>query len=199
MGSEEQKLILTVITYGPDQRRAEIELRPTIPEAIVGYPRMIHEWVQMLSLNLGPDVKFTNEWGCEICGKPARESKYFVATQAHLAEPKVVFYVHNLCKTGNSRCHAVIKEQEVMMAKASGLPPPPDKSADLYDPAREFPLASSCAKCNDEKTARKDFKMSRCGGCKLTRYCSPGCQKADWPRHKRTCKIVESVKWIAWP
>lgn len=34
-----------------------------------------------------------------------------------------------------------------------------------------IPLAGACAGCKDPKTANDDFKMSRCGRCKLTRYC----------------------------
>ena len=28
----------------------------------------------------------------------------------------------------------------------------------------------------------------RCSGCKRVRYCSAGCQKADWKQHKKACK-----------
>eukprot|EP01091_Cochliopodium_minus_P007108 TRINITY_DN1703_c0_g1_i2.p1 TRINITY_DN1703_c0_g1~~TRINITY_DN1703_c0_g1_i2.p1 ORF type:complete len:315 (-),score=87.11 TRINITY_DN1703_c0_g1_i2:59-1003(-) len=30
-------------------------------------------------------------------------------------------------------------------------------------------------------------KMSRCSRCKKVRYCSVGCQKSDWERHKHIC------------
>jgi thiaminase len=30
--------------------------------------------------------------------------------------------------------------------------------------------------------------MYVCSACKVTKYCSPGCQKADWNIHKKTCK-----------
>jgi hypothetical protein len=34
-----------------------------------------------------------------------------------------------------------------------------------------------------------------CAGCKRTRYCSPACQRADWPNHRAECKHVGG--WMA--
>ena len=31
----------------------------------------------------------------------------------------------------------------------------------------------------------------RCGGCRLVRYCGPGCQKADWPAHELACRELQ--------
>lgn len=38
----------------------------------------------------------------------------------------------------------------------------------------------SCRVCGKKPT-------KRCGSCSAVRYCSPACQKADWPRHKPEC------------
>ncbi|KAF5314163.1 hypothetical protein D9611_006984 [Ephemerocybe angulata] len=210
MSSEDLKLILTVFTYGPHQSRAEIELRPSIPKSARGNPAKINAWLQGMSLTMAADFKFTNDWHCEICDKPARESKYNVASWTHLAQPRAVFYIHHLCAAGNNRCHNIIKLQDAQMSRIAGggsqnpheelLAMMGSLSTDEDEvPEGGFPLASSCANCNDEKTGKKGFKLFRCGSCKLTRYCCPGCQKQDWARHKKTCKIVESVKWVDWP
>ena len=42
--------------------------------------------------------------------------------------------------------------------------------------------ASSCDNCGD--MFRRTFK---CGFCKVSKYCSKDCQKADWQRHKTQC------------
>lgn len=34
--------------------------------------------------------------------------------------------------------------------------------------------------------------LKKCGGCKSKWYCSPECQKADWPRHKKKCSEEKS-------
>ena len=37
-------------------------------------------------------------------------------------------------------------------------------------------------------------KPKLCSGCKLVRYCSAKCQKADWKEHKRACKLIAADK-----
>ncbi|KAH8824466.1 hypothetical protein DL96DRAFT_1501331 [Flagelloscypha sp. PMI_526] len=51
--------------------------------------------------------------------------------------------------------------------------------------------AQECLACGE--TQRKLFQCSR---CRLTKYCAPprSCQKADWTRHKSTCKAPGSVE-----
>ncbi|KAJ7328281.1 hypothetical protein DFH08DRAFT_1084470 [Mycena albidolilacea] len=45
------------------------------------------------------------------------------------------------------------------------------------------------------RDADETMPMKRCGRCKVARYCDPvvrGCQKADWPHHKKNCvKVVD--------
>ncbi|KAJ3550673.1 hypothetical protein NMY22_g304 [Coprinellus aureogranulatus] len=251
MGSKELRLILSVFTYGPDQRRTEIELRPIVPESARGNPKKITDWVNMMAMNMAPDFKHTNEWGCEICGPPKTSvdvpfscdgnwpenrltfdfhadispenpfqvrflgrrkrrgpsegsseyadrnlcrwasstvcNMHISGKQAPHANPpppgasprkrgpsrqqRPIGYatvsgrkwgVHNLCEAGSGPCHTVIREQELMMAKMTGAPVSPG-FGELYDKSDEvYPLASSCAKCNDEKTGSKGYKMSRC-------------------------------------
>ncbi|KAJ7857464.1 hypothetical protein B0H14DRAFT_2751205 [Mycena olivaceomarginata] len=54
---------------------------------------------------------------------------------------------------------------------------------------------SCCALCGREA----DGTMKRCGRCKVARYCDPavrGCQRVDWPQHKKNCvKVVDPAEF----
>ena len=43
---------------------------------------------------------------------------------------------------------------------------------------------SKCIVCGEKS-------KSQCGGCKMRRYCSRLCQKADWKTHKKVCKLLK--------
>ena len=47
-----------------------------------------------------------------------------------------------------------------------------------------------CVKCE----IVKDEILSRCGGCKVVRYCSPDCQTEHWKEHKKICKEIKALK-----
>ncbi|KAJ7119992.1 hypothetical protein C8R46DRAFT_929313 [Mycena filopes] len=52
-------------------------------------------------------------------------------------------------------------------------------------------LGLACYKCFKEK----DVHLSRCSGsCRRISYCSPECQKVDWPQHKPFCKVLSSIE-----
>ncbi|KAJ7139298.1 hypothetical protein C8R44DRAFT_302552 [Mycena epipterygia] len=88
------------------------------------------------------------------------------------------------------------RRDPVAIQSGAMLPGPP-----LYlpkPPGPAIPLASSCTKCRREETGAPDVPISRCGGCKLTRFCSVECQTADWARHRKICKMVKEVKWFNW-
>jgi hypothetical protein len=38
-----------------------------------------------------------------------------------------------------------------------------------------------------------DTKLLSCGACKNVNYCSSGCQKSDWKRHKKECAKMKDV------
>jgi hypothetical protein len=48
---------------------------------------------------------------------------------------------------------------------------------------------AACAGCGAlPAAAERSHKL--CKGCRALRYCSPDCQKAHWPRHKRACRAA---------
>lgn len=47
---------------------------------------------------------------------------------------------------------------------------------------------TKCAMCGEEGVSGSNLKLMRCGGCQRVWYCTAGCQKAHWTKHKAFCK-----------
>lgn len=54
----------------------------------------------------------------------------------------------------------------------------------FQEPPAFFSLEKPCRKC-----ASPPAKLLLCSGCLGPQYCSPECQKADWPNHKKDCQM----------
>ena len=53
---------------------------------------------------------------------------------------------------------------------------------------RTSPLSMSrCHHCHIQK---ERSSLLLCGSCKVDQYCSPACQKAAWPAHKKGCRYL---------
>eukprot|EP01116_Phalansterium_solitarium_P003156 TRINITY_DN1380_c0_g3_i3.p1 TRINITY_DN1380_c0_g3~~TRINITY_DN1380_c0_g3_i3.p1 ORF type:complete len:342 (+),score=-16.29 TRINITY_DN1380_c0_g3_i3:149-1174(+) len=57
----------------------------------------------------------------------------------------------------------------------------------LLDQEQASKFEKAVAKC---QTCSKRASLKLCSRCQLAWYCSPGCQKTNWPAHKTTCKPV---------
>lgn len=44
-----------------------------------------------------------------------------------------------------------------------------------------------CWECHSQN--HRSDRMTVCGGCRLARYCSTGCQASHWPTHRESCKF----------
>ncbi|KAI8996668.1 hypothetical protein BD414DRAFT_434731 [Trametes punicea] len=51
---------------------------------------------------------------------------------------------------------------------------------------------TGCATCGEHAGRR-------CGQCQSVSYCSPECQRADWPSHKPTCQAIKGGRWVKVP
>lgn len=47
--------------------------------------------------------------------------------------------------------------------------------------------SAGCQGCARKGHINRREKMQVCSGCRVARYCSPECQKGDWPIHKSEC------------
>ncbi|KAJ7640685.1 hypothetical protein DFH06DRAFT_1214923 [Mycena polygramma] len=191
-------LVIKVFIFGFHDRRCEVALRKEIPAQVQTNFALLDGWAQKATMASGYDMKHTQRWNCEICGKPARETWFDPRPSLNPSEPLVVLNVHQLCEAGGGPCHTAVEARTRELAlEAGGVPPGP--SMHLPKPAGPaIPLASSCAKCQREETGAPGSSISRCSRCKLIRYCSVECQTEDWARHSKVCKTIQAVTWINW-
>ncbi|KAF9482382.1 hypothetical protein BDN70DRAFT_853413 [Pholiota conissans] len=160
------ELLIQAFTYGSNQTRAEIVLRPVIPEEIRGKVVELTAWAKETIISMGLDLKHTDVWTCEICGEPARENKYDMVAWTHIAQPQVNLYIHHVCEAGNSPCSLILDRQSEHMTVLTGTRPNIAKHGKPDDV--QFPLSASCLNCQEDRLAKA--QLSRCGRCKLVRY-----------------------------
>lgn len=48
----------------------------------------------------------------------------------------------------------------------------------------------ACSRCGSSSSAKS---LSLCSACRRAAYCSPACQRADWPAHKAACREGREV------
>ena len=70
-----------------------------------------------------------------------------------------------------------------------------------YQEVKSMPKMGFCVniECALPKRVTTQSDMFFCGGCQLACYCSSECQKADWKRHKETCKMVRREEGMGMP
>jgi len=170
-------------------------MRPPIPGNVQGNAQALDQWSHQLVVSICKDIKHSESWDCFECGLPARETLYNAPSWSHLQQSRMNIFIFHLCCAGGPCYFAVESELRAIARQTSKqflshTVVPSDST--------KLPLTSSCAVCNEDATGDKAFVMSRCGGCRLIRYCSPKCQKGDWPRHKKVCKVIKQIKWAGW-
>ncbi|KAL4439788.1 hypothetical protein ABPG75_002789 [Micractinium tetrahymenae] len=56
--------------------------------------------------------------------------------------------------------------------------------------ARASLRCANLACCQVDGPSEAALPSKRCSGCRLVRYCSAACSAADWPRHRRRCRLI---------
>ncbi|KAH8926968.1 hypothetical protein BT69DRAFT_899747 [Atractiella rhizophila] len=175
-----------------------------------------------LTMSFLNDFKSSSDAKCQFCGvKPARENVQQTLPFTHLQPPKARILVHPICNTISGPCRDSLFSMQKAFRESLGKPGgpkegfgledwekicPPPKIGELKDDEEGegtggggegeekelYPRNGTCAFC---KLEREGIPKT-CSRCKLTRYCSPVCQKADWKRHKEICDAIKLLKRI---
>lgn len=73
---------------------------------------------------------------------------------------------------------------------------PIDKRMDITgEKAAEMLTKIRAGRCMGCKKTQEETKFKMCGKCRFVPYCSPECQRANWPEHKRLCGGLGSAKF----
>jgi hypothetical protein len=67
-------------------------------------------------------------------------------------------------------------------------------SSDIVD--HETRQTDMCENCGRTRT-QVDIRRKVCGSCRDAYYCDRGCQKQDWPHHRKYCKSVGRCAYAA--
>ncbi|KZO92610.1 hypothetical protein CALVIDRAFT_567283 [Calocera viscosa TUFC12733] len=164
-----------------------------------------------------PELKYSADWTCFACGDPAHEVVHNPMSWLHAQPAFVMDYVHFVCRLSKDECRKVVDESNAELSREMGMEPPTSEAEEPAAPVEKPPVedgpseepvkeagpaqekdsekekeqegpAGGCAVCH------KLGKMLQCSRCKLIRYCSPECQKADYGRHKTVCRWVDNVE-----
>ncbi|KAJ7473685.1 hypothetical protein B0H11DRAFT_2036878 [Mycena galericulata] len=149
---------------------------------------LYHEFIA----SIVPELKHNSEtWKCFECDLPATDIDWM----SIYSQGEEIF---NRCKIiispGCKKCVRKMQKWSPKIAEEHNQ----NSSSSV---ANTFPrpdgmsggLSGTCLTCRNEDTAVPEFHMSRCGKCKLVRYCSAACQKEDWARHKTICRKIQKV------
>ncbi|EIW54763.1 uncharacterized protein TRAVEDRAFT_172379 [Trametes versicolor FP-101664 SS1] len=177
------KVNLEVVTYGWEGRRALVRMHLPMDRDI----QRLHDATR----GLIRDIKHSRFWKCEFCSRPSRETQVQTSTWVRVDPPRMAIYIHHVCDHDRMSCFKQMEEVHMAMLRLDGRPETPLPRPPRKPEGEVYPLAGACAGCQEDESMDKE--MRRCGGCKVTRYCSVACQKEDWRRHKPTCKQIVSV------
>ncbi|KAJ7224932.1 hypothetical protein B0H12DRAFT_1328794 [Mycena haematopus] len=149
---------------------------------------------------IGPELMHNSEkWACLQCDLPATDidwTSMYTASE-HLYQ-RCTIIITAACDTCAAKMQRAAPKMVEMYnrRRGTGYSKSPITFGTIPRPnALGSGLSSGCLICRKElqSTVTSRSGMSRCGKCKLVRYCSVACQTQDWARHKTICRVIQNV------
>lgn len=74
---------------------------------------------------------------------------------------------------------------------STGTSFPRTQSSFTAEQSHEFERSQGTSRCSNCGSRGNQDSLRRCGGCKCVSYCSAGCQRSHWNKHKGFCNLVQ--------
>ena len=115
-------------------------------------------------------------------------SQTILGTEPSLAQISKLGRDHVARYIPNTNINHIRELEEI--AKAKALIPGDDRAIKRAEALGK--LDCSWLGCSTPpKGPFERVKAHRCSACKEVKYCCAACQKADWPGHKKACKLIK--------
>jgi hypothetical protein len=175
----------------PGQEQGDVRIeRPNGLKLPVGF---VHKYIDQMNLNNDFLGKLWDYIQCEQwnhlrqagpnfkCGVCAKTPVPFIATEGHYSRNESGYRIdHVACiipVCTNDKCWLIAN-------KCIG------KVRDSWASATGFPTGLSATVCENCDRWNDGVHHLECSRCNAASYCNAECQRADWPKHKKACKLV---------
>ncbi|CAG9568823.1 MYND finger domain-like protein [Leishmania major strain Friedlin] len=136
------------------------------------YELDVNEAIEEVSSTILEQLTGEDALCCECKAAPATRLIHHTMLFAETFPPRVEDLPQPVCNSAN--CEAVAKSRYLM---------------DMEDAttAQGMPSPNGCFHCHKGARGAATVPLQRCSRCKVAKYCSVECQKADWKVHKQVC------------
>ncbi|KAJ6506605.1 hypothetical protein C8R45DRAFT_970095 [Mycena sanguinolenta] len=142
---------------------------------------------------VGPELAHnSDEWACLECGLPAVDIAWMsvYSKQSHERCTILISAGCKGCAVEMQNSVPKIVSEIHNQRRGRGADDDNDINTIPRPSALSGRLSTACLTCRKDPATSG---MSRCGKCKLARYCSADCQTQDWTRHKTVCGKIRAV------
>ncbi|CAK5279676.1 unnamed protein product [Mycena citricolor] len=186
-------LEIHVSILGYRETQCDVLIRKPIPANVANNLPLLDAFAQTSTMAIGFDMKHSQRWECEQCGKPASETWLDPRPTITPAQSLVTLYVRvaHLCPS----CHAAV-ETGIRDRRAKAKSEAETSSPRIDGPSTaQIEVTPGGDSHPSSKPPAPRPMAAASTNCKLTRYCR---QRTGRGTGRSICKTITEVKWLNW-